>query len=52
LYASVGDNQRAIDRIRMAYFCDPQNGEVLDLARQLGQIPGPALGLPPIERGG
>lgn len=52
LYASVGDQQRAIERVRMAYFCDPQNGEVIDLARQLGQIPGPALGIPPAERSG
>lgn len=52
LYASVGDNQRAIERVRMAYFCDPQNGEVNDLAKQLGQIPGPALGIAPTERQG
>ena len=52
LYASVGDQQRAIERVRMAYFCDPQNGEVIDLAQQLGQIPGPALGIPPVERSG
>lgn len=51
LYRSVGDQQRAIERIRMAYFCAPQNGEVIELARQLGQIPGPALGIPPAERG-
>jgi tetratricopeptide (TPR) repeat protein len=50
LYASVGDNQRAVERVRMAYYCDPQNGEVIDLARKLGQIPGPALGLVPTER--
>lgn len=52
LYRSVGDQQRAIERIRMAYFCDPHNGEVIGLARELGQIPGPALGLMPAERGG
>jgi tetratricopeptide (TPR) repeat protein len=50
LYASIGDQERAVDRIRMAYYCDPQNAEIADLARQLGQIPGPALGLPPSER--
>lgn len=52
LYKSVGDRQRAIDRIRMAYFCAPQNGEVLQLAKDLGQIPGPALGVVPAERTG
>jgi len=52
LYDSVGDKQRAIVRVRMAYFCDPKNGEVVSLAQKLGQITGPALGLPPLERTG
>lgn len=50
LYASVGDRERAIERVRMAYYCAPENGEVAALARELGQIPGPALGIPPAER--
>ncbi|MCC6320141.1 MAG: hypothetical protein IT438_01750 [Phycisphaerales bacterium] len=50
LYASIGDKQQAIERGRMAYFCDPQNGEVQALLTELGQIPGPALGVVPTER--
>lgn len=50
LYAQIGDKPRAIERARMAYFCDPQNGEVNQLLVELGQIPGPALGVVPTER--
>lgn len=50
IYMSVGDNTRAIERLRMAYFVDPQNGEVATLASQLGQIVGPSFGTPPAEQ--
>lgn len=50
LYASIGDKPRAIERARMAYFVEPQNGEVQVLIQQLGQIPGPALGIVPTEQ--
>ncbi len=52
LYAEVGDKPRAIERARMAYFCDPKNGEVNNLLQSLGQIPGPALAIIPTERVG
>lgn len=50
IYMSVGDNTRAIERLRMAYFVAPQNGEVATLASQLGQIVGPSFGTPPTEQ--
>lgn len=52
LYLGVGDRPRALERARMAYFCDPQNGEVNAMLRDMGQIPGPALGIVPTERVG
>lgn len=50
MYKDVGDKTRAVERARMAYFCDPKNGEVNKLLQDLGQVPGPALALPPSER--
>jgi predicted Zn-dependent protease len=49
LYKSVGDLGRARTRAAMAYYCDPTNGEVAALARELGEVPGPTFGVPPIE---
>lgn len=50
LYAKVGDRARARQRIAMAYFCDPLNGEVVAVAKEMGEIPGPTFGVMPEER--
>ncbi|MBX3402044.1 MAG: tetratricopeptide repeat protein [Phycisphaeraceae bacterium] len=50
VYMAAGDTTRAIERLRMAYYVAPQNGEVAALASQLGQIVGPSFGVPPTER--
>jgi predicted Zn-dependent protease len=50
LYAKVGDTARARQRIAMAYFCDPLNGEVVAAAKAMGEIPGPTFGVMPEER--
>jgi tetratricopeptide (TPR) repeat protein len=49
VYISAGDKSRAIERLRMAYFVAPQNGEVAMLANSLGEIVGPSFGMPPAE---
>jgi predicted Zn-dependent protease len=49
LYKSVGDMGRARTRTAMAYYCDPTNGEVQALAKELGEVPGPMFGVPPLE---
>lgn len=51
LYLKVGDKERARKRIAMAYYCDPTNGEVVALARQMNEIPGPTYGMMPEEAG-
>lgn len=43
------DTQRAVERLRMAYFVDPSNGDVIDLARKMGEIVGPTFGRLPFE---
>lgn len=50
-YATLGDDSRRLERLRMALFIDPENKEALDGIRELGEIPGPALAIPPAERG-
>ncbi len=49
IYMAAGDRTRAVERLRMAYFVEPQNGEVPTLATSLGEIVGPSFGLPPAE---
>jgi len=49
IYMAAGDNTRAIERLRMAYFVQPQNGEIATLATQMGEIVGPSFGIPPTE---
>jgi Flp pilus assembly protein TadD len=50
LYIKAGDNTRAIERLRAAYFIDPRNGEVEQLATSLGETLGPTFGKVPEER--
>lgn len=48
-YGQMGDRQRQVRRLRMAYFLDPDNKEVNADIRRLGEVPGPTLGLRPEE---
>ena len=50
LYMKVGDKDRARKRLAMAYYCDPTNGEINQLARDLNDIPGPTYGVVPEEQ--
>ena len=49
-YASVGDDDRALNRFRMAYFLDPEDEEVLSALRSMGHAPGPTFALIPSEQ--
>ena len=49
LYREVGDDDAALERLRMALFIDPSNPEVADLIRDYGKIPGPTFALRPLE---
>jgi tetratricopeptide (TPR) repeat protein len=48
-YQQVGDNQREIERLRMAYFLTPNNAHVRERAAALGQVLGPTFALTPLE---
>lgn len=48
-YESIGDRASSFERLRMALFFDPQNAEVYREMRELGEVPGPSLILPPKE---
>ncbi len=49
-FGKLGDRTRQVDRLRMAYFIEPANPDVLKKARELGEILGPGAGLYPTER--
>lgn len=51
LYRAAGDQSRAIERLRMAQYCEPKNEEVASALEALGQDPNPRLALVPSERG-
>ncbi|HLP85902.1 MAG TPA: hypothetical protein VK157_16240 [Phycisphaerales bacterium] len=48
-YKQRGDTDRTIERLRMAYFLQPENAEVLKAIREMGEIPGPSFALAPRE---
>lgn len=48
-YASIGDQEAATRRLRMALYVDRTNEEILQKLRTLGEIPGPSLALRPEE---
>ena len=48
-YGSVGDRERQVRRLRMAYHIEPANAELLREIRRVGEIPGPSFGIPPEE---
>jgi tetratricopeptide (TPR) repeat protein len=49
-YSSIGDRERAVERLRMALWFDVRSEAVSAKLRALGEIPGPSLALPPRER--
>jgi len=46
-YGSVNDRPRQVRRLRMAYYLNPENEELLAEIRRLGEVPGPTFGVPP-----
>ena len=46
-YRSIGDKDNEFKYLRYALFLDPQNPEIPNRIRALGQIPGPSLAMPP-----
>lgn len=48
-YGSRGDKQNQVRRLRMATFLDPQNKDLAEEVRRMGEIPGPSFWLPPAE---
>ncbi len=49
-YEDVGDEAKAVRRLRMAYYLDQANEAIADRLRSHGEIPGPTIGIPPEER--
>ena len=47
LYASIGDDPRAIRALQHALYIDPDNREVPDRMRRYGIVPGPTQRVPP-----
>jgi hypothetical protein len=48
-YRSIGDKKAEIVRLRNALYLDPKNPEIPKRLRELGEIPGPSLAMPPEE---
>lgn len=48
-YANLGDDKRALQRLRMALFLDPENESIKEAIRSYGQIPGPSYAVVPTE---
>jgi tetratricopeptide (TPR) repeat protein len=49
-YRSIGDKANAVKRLRMAMYVDRNNLEISKALRDLGEIPGPSLAIPPEEQ--
>jgi tetratricopeptide (TPR) repeat protein len=43
----LGDLDQALRRLRQAYEIDPGDPRVTQRLRELGEVPGPTIGLPP-----
>lgn len=48
-YESIGDRERAMERLRMAYYLDAADPAVSRRIRGYGEIPGPTFGMRPAE---
>lgn len=46
-YGSLGDRNKQVRHLRMAYFIEPANPDTLKEVRRVGEIPGPSFGLAP-----
>lgn len=46
-YGSVGDHAKQVRRLRMAYAIAPNNQELVDEIRKIGEIPGPSFAIAP-----
>ncbi len=51
-YANLGDDERALQRLRMALFVDQSNEAIKDAIRSYGEIPGPSYATVPTESRG
>ena len=49
-YGSLGDTGREIERLRMVLFIDVTNEAANARLRELGEVPGPSIVIPPAER--
>jgi tetratricopeptide (TPR) repeat protein len=49
LYEQVGDRENAITRLRMALYLAPENDEIKEKVRSMGETPGPTFAMPPAE---
>lgn len=49
-YESLGAEDKALRRLRMALYLDPANVEIQDRIRAMGQTPGPTFALQPVEQ--
>ena len=51
-YESIGANEMALQRYRMALWIERENQEIKERVRALGEIPGPTFAIIPEEAGG
>ncbi|MEL7483477.1 MAG: tetratricopeptide repeat protein [Planctomycetota bacterium] len=49
-YGGVGDTEEETRRLRMVLFLDATNARANARLRELGEVPGPSIALPPTER--
>lgn len=48
-YKGVGKRAEMVKRLRMAYYLQPDNTEILSRIREAGEVPGPTFALAPTE---
>lgn len=48
-YKTFGDRERYVRRLRMAYFLNPENADLVKAIREAGEVPGPTFALAPEE---
>jgi tetratricopeptide (TPR) repeat protein len=48
-YGSLGDRDRQVERLRMAYWIDSNDAGLVESIRAAGEIPGPTFGMQPTE---
>jgi len=49
VYREAGDDDRAVDRLRMAHYVAPEDPRVVEAIRSYGEIPGPTFARVPTE---